>query len=157
MGSSRSMFSGRSVRRSALVVLLVAVGVGVWQGVAVAGSSRADLSARGRTAIESQGASCGTATGGDVIGWAKVQRRAKKTEIDYRLIDALPDTVYTVSLWQNAPLDCTPIAVLGTVKTDDNGNAKLKKFFYPLSKTITQVFTDGDDGSSANDSIAVNV
>lgn len=154
MGSSRSVFSGRSVRRSALVVLLVAVGVGVWQGVAVAGS---DMSTRGRTSIESQGNSCGSPTGNPVIGWAKVQRRAKKTEIDYRLIDALPDTVYTVSLWQNAPLDCTQIAVLGTVKTDDNGNAKLKKFFYPLSKTITQVFTDGDDGSSANDSIAVNV
>ena len=154
MGSSRSVFSGRSVRRSALVVLLVAVGVGVWQGVAVAGS---DMSTRGRTAIESQAASCGSPTGNPVIGWAKVQRRAKKTEIDYRLIDALPDTVYTVSLYENDPLWCTQIAILGTVKTDDNGNAKLRKFFYPLSSTIHQVFTNGDDGSHSNDSIAVDV
>ena len=87
----------------------------------------------------------------------EVQRRAKKTEIDYRLTDALPDTVYTVYLYENAPVTCTILAVLGTVKTDHNGSAKVKKFFYPLSKTITQVFTDGNDGSSANDSIAVNV
>jgi hypothetical protein len=134
--------------------VLVVAGVAVWQGVAWAGGL---MSTRGRTVIESQGASCGSPTGNPVIGWAKVVRREKKTEIDYRLIDALPNTVYTVYLYENAPVACTSLAVLGTVKTDDEGNAPVKKFFYKLSPTITQVFTDGFDGSSANDSIAVNV
>lgn len=154
MGSTHSFLSRRMARRSVLFAVLVVAGVAVWQGVAGAAGL---MSTRGRTAIESQAAACGAPTGNTPIGWAKIQRRAKKTEIDYRLTEALPDTVYTVYLYENAPLSCTQIATLGTVKTDHNGNTKMRKFFYALSSTVTQVFTNGFDGAHSNDSIAVNL
>lgn len=153
MGSTRSVLSRRPVRRSVLVAVLAVAGLAVWQGVAGAGSLQRDMSLKGRTVIEEGAASCGNATGNDVIGNVKIQRRKNgKLQIDYRLKDALPDTVYTVLLYEYAPVFCTPLATLGTVETDDRGKAS-KRFFFRAPSTVTSVFTDGWDGVNDNDSV----
>ena len=155
MGSTRSVLSRRSVRRSVLIVALAVTGLAVWQGVAVAGSLHRDVSLRGRAPIELQNANCGDSIGADDIGFAKVQRRKHdKLQIDWRLTDGTPETTYTVSLWNYD--DCSMIATLGTVKTDSKGKA-FKSFRYKLTSDVTNVFTDGFDGSSANDSLHISI
>lgn len=59
-----------------------------------------------------------------------------------------------MSLWNYD--DCSMIATLGTVKTDSKGKA-FKSFRYKLTSDVTNVFTDGFDGSSANDSLHISI
>ena len=106
----------RQLRRIGLTMLVVVVGVGVWQGVAGATATS------GKTAkIQRFNGNCGRHVGSRAIGTVTFFRDGEELDAEVNLTGAEPYTDYSVELWMATNDGCNLVTDMGPLATNGAG------------------------------------